>query len=387
MPGLTSALPLLGQTSSGAGAGGGGGTDAEIIDGIGITPLPFVVRTQPASLSQGIGSHDALATPILGVVMLEHLRVAFTQVTNQKARLVTADGVHMGEALVTALPAALTQGIGVAATQQVQLAVKVIEDLGLTAALVPIFKYHLSLADAIRMSEALSRFMGAGVVDAIHIQPVMTSSAVKPGTLSEAIGVAASVTPRMILRVTTADEIGIADDQLLRMIYHGNLADTVEIVAGYIAPNGSFTTWAINTRSGAVTEYSNYAFNSFAKIGDVYFGASSSGLYKLLGDDDAGTDIIADIKSGFAQWAGSKFAMFQGVYLGLRGSGDFVLKVITGDDKIYIYTVSAQSQQTTKITTGKGLKARYFAFELISTGQDFDLDTIEFVPLASTRRV
>jgi hypothetical protein len=75
------------------------------------------------------------------------------------------------------------------------------------------------------------------------------------------------------------------------------------------------------------------------------------------------------------------------VYLGTRGGGDFVLKLITGDDKTFIYSVNARDMATTKITLGKGLRARYFAFELVSTGQDFDLDTIEFVPLVSDRRV
>jgi hypothetical protein len=36
---------------------------------------------------------------------------------------------------------------------------------------------------------------------------------------------------------------------------------------------------------------------------------------------------------------------------------------------------------------GKGLRSRYFAFELVSTGQDFDLDTLEFIPLVADRRV
>ena len=43
--------------------------------------------------------------------------------------------------------------------------------------------------------------------------------------------------------------------------------------------------------------------------------------------------------------------------------------------------------KTTKVNLGKGLRARYFAFELVSTGQDFDLDTLEFIPLVAQRRV
>jgi hypothetical protein len=143
----------------------------------------------------------------------------------------------------------------------------------------------------------------------------------------------------------------------------------------------------MNTRTGAVTEYDNYAFNSFARIGDKYIGASESGLYELLGDDDAGADIVATIRSGFAQWSGTHMGSFKGMYLATRGEGDFILKVITADNKEYHYAVAAQDSRTTKITTGKGLRARYFAFELISTGQDFNLDTIEFIPLVADRRV
>jgi hypothetical protein len=39
------------------------------------------------------------------------------------------------------------------------------------------------------------------------------------------------------------------------------------------------------------------------------------------------------------------------------------------------------------VQVGKGLRARYFALELVTTGQDFDLDTIEVVPLLNARRV
>jgi hypothetical protein len=43
--------------------------------------------------------------------------------------------------------------------------------------------------------------------------------------------------------------------------------------------------------------------------------------------------------------------------------------------------------RSTKFHMGKGQRSRYFAFELISAGQDFDLDTLEFVPLVVQRRV
>jgi hypothetical protein len=253
--------------------------------------------------------------------------------------------------------------------------------------LAPLTKYHRSLIETIDVADALARFLSGSLADGIGMTFTQVAVATKGAQVSEGIGIAPALTPHLILRVTAVEEIGIDDTLALRMLFNPVLSEGIELAAAYLAPDGSFTTWAMNTRTGAVTEYSNYAFNSFARMGHKYIGASQDGLYELVGDDDAGTDIIADIKSGFAQWAGSKFSMIKGIYIGARGDGDMVLKVITGDDKTYNFSVNVQSQQTTKIITGKGLRARYFAFELISTGQDFDLDTIEFVPLVADRRV
>jgi hypothetical protein len=71
----------------------------------------------------------------------------------------------------------------------------------------------------------------------------------------------------------------------------------------------------------------------------------------------------------------------------VAGAGDYVLRVLTRDGKTYNYRVTAADGRSVKINMGKGLRSRYFAFELVSTGQDFDLDTLEFIPLVADRRV
>ena len=63
------------------------------------------------------------------------------------------------------------------------------------------------------------------------------------------------------------------------------------------------------------------------------------------------------------------------------------LKLHTGDGKTYAYKVNASSMRTTRVKFGKGLRSRYLSWELISEGADFDLDTVEFVPISSQRRV
>jgi hypothetical protein len=298
-----------------------------------------------------------------------------------------AEQLFMAQSLKAAVPIIMSDGIGVAPALRASIAVTVLQGLGIAAAPLPSLKYTQTLLQGLGVSDSFRNFFGGSLTDGIGVTAALAKQFRPQPILADGVGIAPALSQHFYIRVTIEDSITLDDASILNAIYAGELADGIQVVAGYVSPNGQFTTWVMNTRTGAVTEYQNYAFNSFGQLGDVYLGASSTGLYKLIGDDDDGTDIIADIKSGFAQWSGTKLTMIRDVYLGLRGAGDYVLKIITADGSTYIYAVNAKDASTTKVTVGKGLRARYWAFELISTGQDFDIDTIEFRPVAADRRV
>ncbi len=353
----------------------------------------IAARARQVTSTEGIGAHD-VPTALRGVVMLEHLGIALAQTPNSRFHLVNSEAMGVAARLNTGVGATLTSGVGITPTQQVRASLRLIEKLGLAGVVVPALTYHLTSTEQIRVASELVKFLGGFLTEAVGVHDALLSPAAKGAQLAEGIGIAPSQTPRLVLRVTATSGIGLHDVNILRAILTGTLNQGIQITAAYLSPGSSgvvgdsgITTWAMNTRTGSVTEYDNYAFNSFARIGDKYLGATSAGLYELLGDDDNGTSIVARIKSGFAQWAGTHFTLFKAAYLGVRGEGDFVLRLITGDGKTYDYAVSTRDMRSTKVHMGKGLRARYFAFELISTGQDFDLDTIEFVPLVADRRV
>jgi hypothetical protein len=382
--GLGASVGLLGDTSGATTASGA--IDADITVGLGLTYGLSVIRAQPVTATSGVGISPALSA-FYGAVVTERIALALAQSGTFHYNLTATDIARVAATIHPGVPVLLAEGIGVELTQQAQQVVQVLETLGLQPVLAPMMIYGRTIAETLQVASVLGRFFGGELSETFGISPALTGVARKGGILTETIGVAEGVTPQLVLRVTVADTIDLDDTDAVQMIFQPVITEGVDISAGYVAPDGSFTTWAINTRSGAVTEYENYAFNSFARFGDKYVGASDSGLYELLGDDDAGADIVATIRSGFAQWAGTRLSSFKGAYLAIRGGGDFVLKVITGDGTTYNYAVNAQDMKTTKIRMGKGLRARYFAFELVSTGQDFDLDTLEFVPLVADRRV
>lgn len=357
-----------------------------LTQGFGISPFPEPVLGRNAVATDGFALTEA-GVASYGQVIVERLRVAFSQVPNTARQFTLTDTVRIIDRLLPGIPLTIAETIGVALDQQVQDLVTISESLGIQQTLAPIFAYNRSISETLQLVDVLGRFFGGEINETLTVAEALAGTASLPVTLAETVSIAQTVTPQMVLRVVAAEELDITATDALNMIFSPTVNDGFEISAAYLSPGGGILTWAMNTRTGAVTEYQNYAFNSFAKLGNKYIGASSSGLYELLGDDDDGTNIVATLRSGFAQWGGAHLGSFKAAYLAVRGAGQFVLRVITGDDKTYNYTVTTESMKTTKVNMGKGLRARYFAFELVSSGQDFDLDTLEFIPLIADRRI
>lgn len=340
------------------------------------------------SISNGATFTDTAAQIVKpGAIIDEVIRFQETFVQKFTYPLTYVEQTQIRDALALTYPKVLTDAVTAGDLVKATQAMIVLERLRLADPLISKATYYATFAEALRLEDTFRNFFGGDVSDSISVTDSTIRKFYPVRSVSDQVTLADVLGQTLILRVTAADGINIDDINILKMLFRPTLLDGVDISAAYISPNGSMTTWAVNTETGAVTEYSNYTFNSFAQMGYKYLGATSTGLYELNGDDDAGTDIVSVIKSGLAQFGGSRFSMFKAAYLGVRGGGDYVFRLETGDGKFYDYDVIAQDMQTTKIRLGKGLRARYFSFQLTSTGQDFDLDSIEFVPLVAQRRV
>ena len=322
-----------------------------------------------------------------GAVVSEFVKILESQGVQWLFISALRDGVSLADLLGVSYPSSVSETITLSDVIIAVRGIAILEALRLGDPTTPAVKYHTDLADAILSSDALYRFVGGELADTLNISESLTNQPRFRKILNEIFNLTDSASRALVLRVTAPETFALDDLSLAQMLYHPVLADGLDIVAGYVSPNGTITTWAINTSTGAVTEYGNYAFNSFGSLGHKYLGTSRSGLYELDGDDDAGTDVIARIKSGYSQFGGSRYSSFKAAYLGMRANGNIILKLDTGDGKSYTYETVAQDMQSTKVRLGKGLRARYFSFELISTGQDFDLDTVELLPLVAQRRV
>jgi hypothetical protein len=359
---------------------------ATAADTVRLTDVVRHLHQIAAVAGDALAASDA-AVSALGVRATDQLRLADAPVPVTTYALLVAEALRISERVRTGYTATATDTVIVGYAAMALRALTITERLGVSEVLSPTTSYRLTVAERVRLLDAAIRFFGADASDTIMMTDLVAPLRRTSGAVPEVVTVADSPAGALVLRVTATDTVELDAVQQLQMIFAGTLFDGLSVEAMYVSPTGNFTTWAINTRAGAVTEYTDYAFNSFAKLGNKYIAADSSGLYELAGDDDAGQSIVADIKGGFLQFNSSRFAGMKAAYLGIRGGGEFFLKLEAASGEVYTYKIKTEDMATTKVWIGKGLRHRYLSYELISTGQDFDLESIEFVPMLAQRRV
>ena len=173
----------------------------------------------------------------------------------------------------------------------------------------------------------------------------------------------------------------------------------LQAVDGFGGTSNTSETWVVNTdKSGgtpgrpatfASLRYENFDFNSFARFQGTAFGARGDGIYLLEGDDDAGKRIKASVDFGKQRFGTSAFKRVPAAYVGTSSSGKLFMRV-TWNDNDYIYAARSFDEElrTQRFDLGKGLKANYIEFELYNgDGEDFDLDTVEFIQVPLDRRI
>ena len=335
-----------------------------------------VAQTMSPSFVWGRALTQALTiVPSLGV----HGRYPISLA--QLFKLSELDGLKLSH------PVALNQNLSLHPSLIGEYALQLLQKLLAGATSSPGFHYHLTLANGVKVGGILEHLISEILTQLFTVHPALSRQFIASGSLSQLLTMHPALNNKLVLQLV--GDIQLSPEQLVHMLYAGDpLLDGIEITALYISPSGTTTTWAVNTRTNAVTEYCNYNFNSFALLGNRYIAAGPEGLYELDGDTDDGALIISDLMGGYLQLNEKKLFGIKGAYVAIRGGGRFYLKLLAGDGREYIYELKAQPNlMTTKVKVGKGISTAYMAWELVTEGQDFDLDSIEFIPMTRGRRV
>lgn len=159
----------------------------------------------------------------------------------------------------------------------------------------------------------------------------------------------------------------------------------------FVALSQSPLAIVMHTEVQALTQYSNYAFNSLAQFNGRYFGASGSGIFELVGDTDDGAPIASVVRLGITDFNTTFLKAVDRLYVGYRALKDMLVRVFTDETTITSYTLPATAEtgiHTGRVKVGKGLSSRYWQIELQNTaGADFQIDVVDVKTTPYQRRI
>ena len=144
----------------------------------------------------------------------------------------------------------------------------------------------------------------------------------------------------------------------------------------------------INTKTGAVSEYDNYDFNSFCEFNGVSLGCRADGIYELDGADDDGTDIDAYVKWGFLDPNLPTASRLDSGFLVGEATGDIKVTTICDEDQScedILQHLNSRRDHPVKIA--RGFKGRLYEVKIENIdGAGFTLNSYRVLARELTKQ-
>jgi hypothetical protein len=154
------------------------------------------------------------------------------------------------------------------------------------------------------------------------------------------------------------------------------------------------TTVVMNLANGATSRYSNWFFNSSARIFGDEYGVDSVGLRKLEGTTDDGTAILSVLDCGNVGFDSMQIKAPEVIYVAGKSSAPMVVDVILPDGTIYSYPARSYSDDKPAVQRHDGMKGlmnlRRNWFTLVlrnDEGSTFDISGVAALVSMSKRKI
>jgi hypothetical protein len=266
--------------------------------------------------------------------------------------------------------------------------------------------YALTAAETTTIAGTVAENISATceVTEVASIAPLLEAIKQIAETLAAAAGVSATVADGVEAGATASANALLTDASLANKLVLAIVADGA-ILTELVTPNAilaalaadsaqfdvlitingeAFVAWVANAETYAHSRYENFNFNSMCRLGNRYYGANDEGIFLLEGENDGGDPIQYFATLPTTEFGHSGMKRVPRVYMGFSNAGDMRLKVVTptGAEFVYRFEPSAPGYPECRAVLGKGIKCRYFTFDLYNVeGGEVDLARLEFFPL------
>ena len=239
------------------------------------------------------------------------------------------------------------------------------------------------------LSEGLLSGKGADVFDGIDLSEEVVQKIIGLAVQIETVKIESAVLTGMVLSLPVSESLDVFHDLSLNSILLQAINDGLAFSISFGSGGETYSGLVMNTESFGVAAYSNYPFNSFAKIGDSYYGANGNGLYLLEGESDDGENISASCMLGKSDFGTPLKTGMVEAYLGIVTDGEIILKVVTDDniERWYRSNAGKTSLDNARFKMARGVKSNYWQVGLENVdGSDFELSEIEMIRIVMSRR-
>jgi len=255
--------------------------------------------------------------------------------------------------------------------------------------------FNQVVVDALNLIDFVGFIRGFLTKESMSVGDVISQTAKILTDLIETMLLGDDVFTTRHILFSLSEDLDIEDTASIHARLWEYLTDRI-ITSGTLSFDSSGTgsdenyTFVMNTVTKGISEYTNYKFNSLS--GD--YAAKDEGIYQISGIQDEGIGIEALLKTGLIDFDSNIQKQVPYAYVGLNKAGSLMLKTIVtykGKRKERWYKVNPRAVDATdtiRVNMGKGIKSRYWQFELTNfEGADFELDSIELLPLQLKRRI
>lgn len=275
------------------------------------------------------------------------------------------------------------------ATPKFEVAVRAVETL-LSTSVASSLHHAISLvAEALVLGEVLAAGKGADISEDLIAGSTLVE--MYRGYCTEVVAFALTDAPlaNNRLRLLVTDDIALGDTMTGAGIFQQLVSEAISFAIAFGSGDATYTGFVLETTTRSISEYSHFPFNSFAKIGQAYYGANNNGLYRLDADDDDGENIDAVATLGIMDFTGDSKTRILDCFLAYRSTGEMLL-TLRGDDNVERwYTIEDTSWvlNDKKVTPARGVSSRFWEFTLKNIdGADFEIKDFDIVPVVLKRR-
>lgn len=246
------------------------------------------------------------------------------------------------------------------------------DTLGLDEAAGTNIGYHSPISESLTLDEnnAANVRVAAQASDALSLDDTGSTTFFLVATATDIMSLSAVVDPLAIINALASDSFAFS---------------------GVLARNGEvFDAWVVNPENKAVTTYRNFGFESMCSSAVGVYATDGTTIYELSGANDNGTAIDAWLKTAITDFGTAYLKNCERIYLGIRADGKMLLKTITNEieENWYEVRLVQEGLHEARVKPGKGLKSRYWQFELRNIrGADFNVESMTLVPIRTGRRV